>query len=107
MELRLGKHNKLRLTQNEYKEVQNEGRIEECFVINDIIKIEVLLSLKVENATSTIEHDKSSNRFEVFLSMKDYRKLILKENEKAGVLVHGISIQVDLWQESKRNKSLS
>ncbi len=103
MELRLGKHNKIRLTQSEYKQIQTSGNIEELFSIGGFIKFKVGILLKNERKVSTIEMDKTDGII-IWLCDLDFQKLILKENEKNGIFVDGVAIQVDLWNESRRLK---
>lgn len=102
MDLKIGTNKKVRLTQTEFDKLRTQGSVRQEYRLTDDIQF----SLEVRIQEGLCESVQNGDRQNICLNISpaEAEKMISDGNLKDGVQIGEFEIQVDLWNEFKRQK---
>jgi len=102
MDLRIGTRKKVRLTQAEFDKLRTQGNVSQDYRLTD--DIQFCLEIRIQEGLS--QSVQKGDRRHICLNIPpvEAERMMSDGNLKGGIQIGEFEIQVDLWNESKRQK---
>lgn len=102
MDLRIGTSKKVRLTQTEFDKLRTQGNVRQDYRLTD--DIQFCLEIRIQEGLSQSVQIGDRRHICLNISPAEAERMMSDGNLKGGVQIGEFEIQVDLWNESKRQK---
>lgn len=99
MNLRIDDFLRVRISQGELGSLKNQG-LSQKFQVTKLLSLKV--SMEIVSTASSSFVEENSEGLTIFLSPEDSERLLQKEFRKAGVMIDGVNVQVDLMGAKHR-----